>query len=115
METIEQRVAFLRKEGLGLSQTEFAKKMGLKQSVISQWEVGITPLNEKNIKMIALIFHVSEHWLRTGEGEMFMPDSSKLEEELFQLFRQLTPEMQDVILEHVKNLLHIQQTLRKDS
>jgi transcriptional regulator with XRE-family HTH domain len=104
---IASRIRILRKT-LNLTQGEFAEKIGLKFSALSMIEREQVPITEQNIKLVCFVFNVSETWLRTGEGKMFIPDSSKLEEELFKLFRQLTPEMQNAILEHVKTLLHIQ-------
>jgi transcriptional regulator with XRE-family HTH domain len=109
--SVANRTKTLRKT-LNLTQGEFAEKIGLKFSALSMIEREQVPITEQNIKLVCLVFNVSELWLRTGEGDMFTPDSSKLEEEFFKLFRQLTPEMQDAIFEHVKTLLHIQQNSR---
>jgi transcriptional regulator with XRE-family HTH domain len=107
---IIKRLIMIR-EALGLKQGIFAQTLGIPQTTLSTIEHGKSPLQERYIKLICLTFNVSENWLRTGEGEMFMPDSSKFEEEeLFKFFCQLTPEMKNAILEHVKTLFHIQQT-----
>jgi transcriptional regulator with XRE-family HTH domain len=106
--TIADRIRLLRKT-LNLTQAEFAEKIGLKFSALSMIEREQVPITEQNIKLVCFVFNVCEIWLRTGKGDIFMSDSSNLEEELLKLFCQLTPEMQNVILEHVKNLLHIQQ------
>jgi transcriptional regulator with XRE-family HTH domain len=98
----------LRKR-LGLTQMEFAERLGISRSAISLIEIGKNPLTEQNIKTISLTFGVNDAWLRTGEGEMLLLESTKREEELLKLFRQLTPPMQDAILEHVKNLTHLRQ------
>ena len=55
---------------LGLTQTEFGKKVSLTHSVISRVESGSIPLTDHNIKLICLTFGITEEWLRNGEGEM---------------------------------------------
>lgn len=67
---IGERIKRLRKE-LGLNQTEFAKKIKVSQGVISAMEKGLGSLTERNISTICSEFHVSERWLRTGEGEPY--------------------------------------------
>jgi hypothetical protein len=49
-------------------------------------------------------FNVDEHWLRTGEGEMF-GSLSPYEKELLETYRQLTEETQDFILDMTRTLL----------
>lgn len=65
------RIKILRKE-LGLNQTEFGAKIGVKQGSIAGYENGSrTPLDTV-INSICREFNVSETWLRTGEGDMFI-------------------------------------------
>lgn len=68
--SIQDRLKTIRKE-LGLNQTEFAKRLSLKQSTISAMERNETAITDRTIKNICYEFNVSEHWLRTGEGEIF--------------------------------------------
>ena len=67
---MNKRLKALRK-ALGLNQSEFAEKIGVAQNTVSQIENSSIGLNERNAKIICLTFDVNEHWLRTGEGEMF--------------------------------------------
>ena len=66
---INERIKYLRKN-LGLNQTDFARKIGMKQTGLSAIEKGKVPVLERNIKNICSEFHINEVWLRTGEGEM---------------------------------------------
>ena len=66
------RIKELRK-ALGLNQTEFGEKIGIKQGSVAGYESGVrTPLDSVILSMCRE-FNVSEKWLRTGEGEMFLP------------------------------------------
>ena len=72
METINERLRELRK-ALDLSQANFGKPIGLSRDEIKNLEYGKTTPKDITIPIICEKFHVSEEWLRTGEGEMFRP------------------------------------------
>lgn len=78
---MEERIKELRK-ALGLTQQKFADAIGVKQNTVAQYEIGRNPPTDTVITLICREFHVSEAWLRTGEGEMFQPKSRN--EELFE-------------------------------
>ena len=54
---------------------KFGEPLGLKKSALSLIESGKNALTEQNIKAICRVYNVSEDWLRTGEGEMFIQKS----------------------------------------
>ena len=64
------RIKFLRKNS-GLTQEKFAERIGLKQNSIALIESGKRNISDQAILSICREFGVNEHWLRTGEGEMF--------------------------------------------
>lgn len=67
---LKERIRTLRKE-LGLNQSDFGNKIGVKQGTVAGYESGArTPLDTV-IASICREFNVNENWLRTGEGEMF--------------------------------------------
>jgi transcriptional regulator with XRE-family HTH domain len=114
MENAEQRVAFLRKKVFELTQTDFAEKIGLKHSVISQWEVGITPINEKNIKLICHIFNVNENWLRDGVGEIFDKEDNQTVKEIMELLDKMGKPELDVVLNYVRWYCSQQKSLNQE-
>ena len=71
MGDIGQRIKQIR-EKLGLSQREFAEKIGKSRIGVAQWEAGKRTPDESTLKLIAKEFGVSEEWLKKGEGEMFL-------------------------------------------
>lgn len=76
---MNERIRLLRKE-LGLNQSDFGNKIGVKQGTVAGYESGArTPLNAV-VSSICREFDVNEEWLRTGEGEMFeqMTEQQKL-------------------------------------
>jgi len=100
---IIDRIRLVRKT-LGLSQVEFARRMGLTQTYLSMIELEKSTLTEKNIKLICATFAVNEDWLRTGKGEMF-GSASPYEKELLEIFGKLTEDTQGFILDMARNLL----------
>ena len=57
---------------LGLSQQEFADRIGIKRGAVANYEVGRNERIDAVISLICREFNVSERWLRTGEGDMFV-------------------------------------------
>lgn len=69
---INTRLRELRNK-LGLSREDFAKRLGLKsRGKIENIELSRTKPDDAFIHLICREFSVNEHWLRTGEGEMFI-------------------------------------------
>lgn len=69
---MNERVRMIRK-ALGLTLEKFGERIGIKKSSLSSIETGANTLTEQNILFICNAFNVNEKWLRTGEGEMFLP------------------------------------------
>jgi transcriptional regulator with XRE-family HTH domain len=55
---------------MDLSQTKFAKEIGVSSQLICKIETGKANLTEQNIHLICFTFGVNEKWLREGIGEM---------------------------------------------
>lgn len=70
---IHERIKFLREEVLNLKQSEMSLIIGLKQGSLSDIERKKTKtVTDRIIKDICREFNISEYWLRTGEGEIFV-------------------------------------------
>lgn len=80
---MKERIKELRKY-LGLTQAEFASRVSLKQSSIATYEIGRNDPTDAVIALIVREFNVSEQWLRTGEGDMFV--TRPPDEELAEIF-----------------------------
>lgn len=77
--SINQRLRQVRKH-FNMQQNDFAKRLGLSQTGISWLEREGNAISEQTIRLLHLDFHVSEEWLRTGNGPMFSTeDDSPLE------------------------------------
>ena len=64
------RIKKLRRE-LDMTQEKFGAEIGVKGNTVAQWESGRNDPPDSAIVSICREFHANEHWLRTGEGEMF--------------------------------------------
>lgn len=69
---MSERLVQLRKI-LKMSQQEFADKLNIKRGTVANYECGRNEPIDAVITLICREFNVSENWLRTGEGEMFLP------------------------------------------
>lgn len=112
---MNERVKELRK-ALGLTLDKFGERLGVTKQTVSRIENGINNVTDQMFKSICREFNVREEWLRTGEGEMFVPAStfnldefvkskgaSDLELEIVKAYFELDEDVRDTIIEHFKN------------
>ena len=62
-----------------MTRKSFGEKFYVSQDVVNNLERGRVPATEYHIKGICERFNVNEHWLRTGEGDMFNPATQSLD------------------------------------
>jgi transcriptional regulator with XRE-family HTH domain len=105
---MHKRIKNARK-ALKLNQTEFARQVGLTQTALSMIEIGKSKLTKKNIKLICVIYNISEHWLETGEGDMF--SASPYEKEFREIFSSLMPDTQQYLVLMARELLNTQRKI----
>ena len=67
---MKDRIRLIRKNA-GLTQSEFAEKIGTVQNTITGYETGRRNPSGSAIALICRIFNVNEDWLRNGLGEMY--------------------------------------------
>lgn len=84
--TIGARIRLIRKHK-GLSQTEFGKRIGLKQTAIGQYENNQHNVADRTILLICSEFNVCEEWLRNGTGPMFKETDESIITEIATQYR----------------------------
>lgn len=89
---MKERIKQLRKTKK-LTQIEFGERIGVKGNTITNYETGLRNPTDAVILSICREFNVDEKWLRTGEGEMFLPVTRN--EEIARLTKQLLNEESD--------------------
>ena len=78
---MNKRIKELRK-ALGLTQLEFANKIGVKRNTVATYEIGRSVPSDSALSLICKTFDVNEIWLRTGQGDIFNPVPETLVDEL---------------------------------
>lgn len=90
---ISERLKYLRKDVLNLSQKEFGEKIGATRDAIAAYERGVS-VKEPIIKLICKEFNVNYPWLKDGIGEMGTPLQS---DDFYKSFQNLHKEEQELI------------------
>ena len=88
MDTINERFIELRK-ACKKNQNEFSKILGLSRSGVTAIETGQRKVTEKHLLMLSNWeeYNVNIDWLRTGNGEMFLPTETDTLETIRQEYR----------------------------
>lgn len=79
MDSIGQRLKEFRKSQK-LTQKEFCNRVGIKTTTYAEYEIDRNTPSDAVIKLICKTFNLSEDWVRTGAGEMYL--SRTREEEI---------------------------------
>lgn len=69
MSTFKERVRLIRTDAK-LSQKDFATAIGVSRGYVSRLETEDLPVQDRIYKLLCSEFDISDHWLRTGEGDM---------------------------------------------
>lgn len=108
---MNQRIKEIRNI-LNLSQREFGEKLGVSRDVISNIEYGRVGAKKVFVQLLCTTYNINEDWILTGQGEMFLKISSDEQNisEAINIFKALSPELQDYALKQIKALLELQST-----
>lgn len=111
--TINERIKYFRKEILHMSQTEFAAKLGMKQTSVSTFEQLGATVTQHTLHTICLAFNINEEWLRYGTEPIYKPnstfsldeflkkrDATELELQIVKAYFELDPDIRKAALEH---------------
>ena len=111
-----ERIKKLRK-ALDLTQAEFASRIGTTQNSLAGYETGRRNSSSSVVNNICKEFRVNETWLRTGEGDMFLPSPNGVLDELVQKyglstrgkvivekFLDLNPDVQEAVAVYIEEV-----------
>ena len=107
MDKISERINFLM-DSKGINQAKLAKKLGIATSSVSNFCNGKTKPSNQTITLICREFHISENWLRTGEGEMLIDDKLSAydsDDPMIQSFINAYMELDDTSRQALKKLV----------
>lgn len=94
--TFGDRLAGAR-EATGLTQEEFARRIGVKLSTIEAWENDLREPRANRLQMAAGLLNVSIRWLLTGEGT---GPEEPVDSEASEDFEALLMDLRQVRLQH---------------
>lgn len=113
---MHERIKKLRK-ALDLTQSDFAARIGSTQNNIASYETGRRLPSAAALNNICKEFNVSEEWLRTGDGDMFVQAPSGILDALAQeyglsrrgaiiieKFLDLKPDVQEAIADYIEKV-----------
>ncbi|MDR1362429.1 MAG: helix-turn-helix transcriptional regulator [Spirochaetaceae bacterium] len=107
MSEIRDRIQKSR-EALNVSQREFAKRIFVSKTLLSEIELGNRKVSDKTIQLISTEFNINKEWLITGKGEMFTAPPPDIQlQKLIDIFKQLDKPLRDCLLIQSKALLKI--------
>ena len=116
METeLKDRIKAIRKSLTPkVSQEKFAEILGTTRNAIKTYETGAVIPTNTFLQLVCMKFNINEHWLLTGEGEMYKNDLDAQveafaqkyiltpdEREIMRYFFQLAPKERTAMIEHV--------------
>ncbi len=123
---MNERIKKLRK-ALDLTQQDFADKLGVKRNTVATYERGNSDPSDAAVILICKTFDVSEKWLRTGEGEMFLAKPtaaldalaaeyslSNSDYILIEKFLALKPETRKAMTDYMREVVASITTMEKD-
>ena len=99
---INARIKELRKT-VKETQEVFSSRIGLSRNFIAQIETGVKIPSDRTVKDICKEYGVNEEWLRTGEGEMFLPKTR--EDEIAELTMKALKDEPDSFRNNVISML----------
>lgn len=73
---INERIRYLRKNELKMSQDDFASKIDISRSNLGNIEIGRIAVTDRVISSICREYNINEEWLRNGTGDMFVKVSA---------------------------------------
>lgn len=117
---VYERIRYLRKDYLHLSQTVFGEKLGVSRDVIKNIELNALARPEQKLSLIKLIckeFSVNEDWILNGTEPMIIePDTfslddfvkqhngTELELEIMKAYFELEPDVRQKLIQHFSSV-----------
>ena len=111
-----------------LSQERFGELLGITRTAYAKYEAGLVIPSDTFIQLLCTKFNIDEHWLRTGEGEMYKNDLdaqveafaqkyvlTEEDREIMRYFFRLAPNDRKAMIEHVLSIADAIRSARADA
>jgi len=96
-----------------LTQSRFAEHIAISTSYLGEIELGKKAVNERIIRLVIAEFNINEHWLRTGEGEMFSQSVDTQAVRFLSLFKSLDSLFQLHALDQLEGLVSLNGSVKQ--
>ena len=111
MNSINEKIKHIRLS-VEMTQAKFAKQIAISVSYLAELEKD-KKVNDRIIRLICLEFNVSEKWLESGEGEMFVKDNDMPMMKIISLVRSMDEPFKTHALNQLEDLLSLNNFYRK--
>ena len=111
-ETINDRIRKIRLE-LGLSQAKFCKEIFLSPGHYAGIELYNREVNKRIIRLVSVIYNVSEEYLKTGKEPMFSKVPDLKLQKMIGIFQELPDEYKDYVLQQIDQLKKLRSKTEK--
>lgn len=110
---VAKNLSLLRKD-LGLTQKQFAEKIGLTDGMISKYEKGDRSMKKRTFDQICNVFNVNVEWFKTGKGVMYnIIDDLEISELMGKVFAEGDDFLKQVFLTFAKLSTSEREVLKK--
>lgn len=109
-----ERIKYLRKNILKLSQEEFSKRINISRSNLGNIETGKINLTERVINDICREFYVSTNWIINNEEPIFKENKDPMVNEISKLYDSLTEDNKKYLYGYMQRLLEEQNQSKRE-
>ena len=107
---MNERIKYLRKDVLKLSQKDFAEQLNLSENFVWMVEKGNRIPSDRTISDICRIFNVNPNWLRNGVEPMLMPEP----DDDTAYINELLTAVDDPVVDIIKAFMGVYMTLNEE-
>lgn len=107
---MNERIKYLRKDVLKLSQKDFAEQLNLSENFVWMVEKGNRIPSDRTISDICRIFNVNPDWLRNGVEPMLMPEP----DDDTAYINELLTAVDDPVVDIIKAFMGVYMTLNEE-
>lgn len=108
--TLNERLKYLRKNILNLTQKAFAEKINVSTSNIGSIEIGRIKVTNRVINDICETFSINKNWLLNGTEPIFSEDTDPFVTQLIDIYKNLNDDNRKYLKGYVYRLLEEQKT-----
>ena len=105
---ISERIRYLRKNELKMTQDDFASKIDISRSNLGNIEIGRISVTDRVLSSICREFNVSMLWLKEGKGDIFTTTPESVVDELAEDYH-----LDDIDKKIIENYLQLDDNQRK--